>query len=66
MDTALLVLRIIPGLVLMGHGLQKLVLLTVGFVITALGARRRPGAAHGILGVEAHLDPRGRWARNGT
>src|SRR4051812_33261224 len=69
MNTALLVLRIIPGLLLMGHGLQKL--LPPGYsppLLHAAGHRGtgagfeslgiRPGVAAAVLAGPARRPPR--------
>ena len=51
MNTALLVLRIIPGLLLMGHGLQKLVPARYSPPLLRAAGHRRTGAGFHSLGI---------------
>jgi putative oxidoreductase len=51
MNTALLVLRIIPGLLLMGHGLQKLVPPTYSPPLLHAAGHRSAGAGFESLGI---------------
>jgi putative oxidoreductase len=51
MNTALLVLRIIPGLLLMGHGLQKLVPPGYSPPLLHAAGHRRSGAGFESLGI---------------